>query len=112
MPAKHGLERPSTNQSTVKIRALSLSSLFRSERRSLYNNEDVVVRSSKYRSTVSLLEQRRLTHLRRTATAVTAVAAIAAAAAVLVAMHEDVDVVVVGVGIGRTDGRCYTALVL
>ena len=111
MPAKHGLERPSTNQSTVKIRALSLSSLFRSERRSLYNNEDVVVRSSKYRSTVSLLEQRRLTHLRRTATAVTAVAAIAAAA-VLVAMHEDVDVVVVGVGIGRTDGRCYTALVL
>ena len=111
MPAKHGLERPSTNQSTVKIRALSLSSLFRSERRSLYNNEDVVVRSSKYRSTVSLLEQR-LTHLRRTATAVTAVAAIAAAAAVLVAMHEDVDVVVVGVGIGRTDGRCYTALVL
>ena len=107
MPAKHGLERPSTNQSTVKIRALSLSSLFRSERRSLYNNEDVVVRSSKYRSTVSLLEQRRLTHLRRTATAVTAVAAIAA---VLVAMHEDV--VVVGVGIGRTDGRCYTALVL
>ena len=101
MPAKHGLERPSTNQSTVKIRALSLSSLFRSERRSLYNNEDVVVRSSKYRSTVSLLEQRRLTHLRRTATAVTAVAAIAAAA-VLVAMHEDV--VVVGVGIGRTDG--------
>lgn len=109
MPAKHGLERPSTNQSTVKIRALSLSSLFRSERRSLYNNEDVVVRSSKYRSTVSLLEQRRLTHLRRTATAVTAVAAIAAAA-VLVAMHEDV--VVVGVGIGRTDGRCYTALVL
>ena len=105
MPAKHGLERPSTNQSTVKIRALSLSSLFRSERRSLYNNEDVVVRSSKYRSTVSLLEQRRLTHLRRTATAVTAVAAIAAAAAaVLVAMHEDVDVVVVGVGIGRTDG--------
>ena len=104
MPAKHGLERPSTNQSTVKIRALSLSSLFRSERRSLYNNEDVVVRSSKYRSTVSLLEQR-LTHLRRTATAVTAVAAIAAAAAaVLVAMHEDVDVVVVGVGIGRTDG--------
>ena len=101
MPAKHGLERPSTNQSTVKIRALSLSSLFRSERRSLYNNEDVVVRSSKYRSTVSLLEQRRLTHLRRTATAVTAVAAIAA---VLVAMHEDVDVVVVGVGIGRTDG--------
>ena len=103
MPAKHGLERPSTNQSTVKIRALSLSSLFRSERRSLYNNEDVVVRSSKYRSTVSLLEQRRLTHLRRTATAVTAVAAIAAAA-VLVAMHEDVDVVVVGVGIGRTDG--------
>ena len=101
MPAKHGLERPSTNQSTVKIRALSLSSLFRSERRSLYNNEDVVVRSSKYRSTVSLLEQR-LTHLRRTATAVTAVAAIAAA--VLVAMHENVDVVVVGVGIGRTDG--------
>ena len=61
---------------------------------------DVVVRS---RTTVSLLEQR-LTHLRRTATAVTAVAAIAAAAAVLVAMHEDVDVVVVGVGIGRTDG--------
>ena len=91
MPAKHGLERPSTNQSTVKIRALSLSSLFRSERRSLYNNEDVVVRSSKYRSTVSLLEQR-LTHLRRTATAVTAA---------ILAMHEDDDVVV-GVGVGRT----------
>ena len=98
MPAKHGLERPSTNQSTVKIRALSLSSLFRSERRSLYNNEDVVVRSSKYRSTVSLLEQR-LTHLRRTATAVTS-------AAILhyVAMHEEDDGYddVVGVGVGRT----------
>ena len=49
---------------------------------------DVVVRS---RTTVSLLEQR-LTHLRRTATAVTAA---------ILAMHEDDDVVV-GVGVGRT----------
>ena len=47
---------------------------------------DVVVRS---RTTVSLLEQR-LTHLRRTATAVTAA---------ILAMHEDDDVVV---GVGRT----------
>ena len=55
-----------------------------------------VVRSSK--STVSLLEQR-LTHLRRTATAVTS-------AAILhyVAMHEEDDGYdnVVGVGVGRT----------
>ena len=50
---------------------------------------DVVVRS---KSTVSLLEQR-LTHLRRTATAVTAA---------ILAMHEDDDDVVVGVGVGRT----------
>ena len=49
---------------------------------------DFVVRS---RTTVSLLEQR-LTHLRRTATAVTAA---------ILAMHEDDDVVV-GVGVGRT----------